>query len=303
MKTTLPPKTEPCAEHLQNIVDSIRESVEEDLAMIILFGSYARGDWSDTFVQTESWLLHYQSDIDILVLMANEKWDIPVKGDALESIIDRRLGRQGLSGDPHAPPVQLIVQSIQHVNKRLERGHYFFSDINKEGVMLYDSGEFTLAERRVLGAKELQRCAQEEYDYWFGSAGEFLEQFDHAVQKGFNALAAFELHQATERCYAAIWLVFWDYKPKTHDLEKLAKRAESFDPRFATAFPQTTDEEKRLYKLLLKAYIDARCKPSYKITREELEYLGGRVRILHSLTEQLCLEKIDDLFPEGQSED
>jgi hypothetical protein len=58
-------------------------------------------------------------------------------------------------------------------------------------------------------------------------------------------------------------------------------------------FPQGTAEQKRRFKLLLKAYIDARYKASYRITKAELEYLAKRVKLLQKLTKEICREKIE----------
>ena len=51
-------------------------------------------------------------------------------------------------------------------------------------------------------------------------------------------------------------------------------------------------EEKELFQLLKKAYIDARYKKEYTITAEELQYLSERVQLLRELTEKLCQEEI-----------
>ena len=84
----------------------------------------------------------------------------------------------------------------------------------------------------------------------------------------------------------------------THDLVKLSQRVTSIEPQFLTVFPQGTEEEKNRFKLLRKAYVDARYKPSYIITQQELEWLAGRVQYLQQLTENLCKEKmsIDPTF-------
>ncbi|MHC4745449.1 MAG: hypothetical protein ACYS8Z_26340, partial [Planctomycetota bacterium] len=38
-------------------------------------------------------------------------------------------------------PVSVIYHSVGQVNYRLKEGRYFFTDIKKEGILLYDSGE------------------------------------------------------------------------------------------------------------------------------------------------------------------
>ena len=64
------------------------------------------------------------------------------------------------------------------------------------------------------------------------------------------------------------------------------------DARFAV-FPKTTDEEKHLFELLKRAYIDARYKmDEYKISKAELELLAGKVNELKRLTEEICGGKI-----------
>ena len=63
-------------------------------------------------------------------------------------------------------------------------------------------------------------------------------------------------------------------------------------------FPCVTKEETKRFERLRKAYIGARYKKSYEITREDLEYLGQRVGELRSLTESACRAKIES-FGEG----
>ena len=58
--------------------------------------------------------------------------------------------------------------------------------------------------------------------------------------------------------------------------------------------PLECKQEER-FKLLKKAYIDARYKKDYKITKKELEYLAKHVKILQRLTKKICVLKINSL--------
>ena len=51
--------------------------------------------------------------------------------------------------------------------------------------------------------------------------------------------------------------------------------------------------EGKVFKLLEKAYVDARYKKEYRITRKQLEYLGKRVKLLQRLAKKICVEKIE----------
>lgn len=104
--------------------------------------------------------------------------------------------------------------------------------------------------------------------------------------------AAFLLHQATECYYAAILLVFTGYKPRGHNLKYLNKQAISIDIRFQQAFPIQNKEEKDLFGLLKKAYIDAKYKKAYSINIGELNYLSERVCVLGKMTKEICEEEI-----------
>jgi len=72
----------------------------------------------------------------------------------------------------------------------------------------------------------------------------------------------------------------------------LKKLANSRHHELRTILMENTPLRHRLFKLLRKAYIDARYKPSYKITKEELRALIKEVGRLRAIGERICLEKI-----------
>ena len=78
-------------------------------------------------------------------------------------------------------------------------------------------------------------------------------------------------------------LVFTGYKPKRHNIETLGRRVSGCDADFLKVFPRATKEQDENFKLLKKAYIDARYKKDYKTTKKQLEYLAKRVKLLHML--------------------
>jgi uncharacterized protein len=288
MKTTLPKRSEHVAEQLAAITDVIRELVGNDLAMLVLFGSYARGDWvQDRYVENNV-VYSYESDFDLLVV-TEDRAHATVDGEfRLCEAIGRRLHRLGLD----RPSSSVIVEDIEHLNKDLRRGNYFFTDIKNEGVLLFDNGRHSLAEAGPVDPVESQRYAKDDFEHWFESAGRFLVHANDDLGRGWNNEAAFELHQATERFLNAVILTFARYKPKTHDIEKLDRQASNLHADFFTVFPRGNEQQKRFFDLLKKAYIDARYKREYAITKEELEYLASRVRKLQELVKRICEEKI-----------
>lgn len=279
----LPKRTQ---EELTTLLELIRKSIG-NCQMIILFGSYARRDyvlWDSKIefgVQTS-----YQSDYDILIIITGPTKQVENKLHRVTNkyhdiFADRR----------HAFP-QFIVEHINTVNRNLEVSQYFFTDIMKEGIMLYDSGKCKLAQPRKLSFKEIRDIAQSEFRELYPYACNFLDLVKICLSKEQNKEAAFLLHQVCEKLYNCILMVYTNYRPKNHRIKDLNGMVKRFSMELATVFPQNTENEKECFDLLCRAYIEARYNKDYKISREQLNYLISRTEILKDITERLCKEKI-----------
>ena len=247
---------------------------------IILFGSYARGDWVDDPVGG------YISDYDLLVVVNDGKLtDIT---DYWSKAEDHLLREYGISHRLTAP-ASFIVHSLNDVNQQLRLGRYFFTDIVRDGIVLYEAPGHTFAQPEALAPAEALKEAQGYFDEWFPNTGEFLDsyRFNAALDRGKNA--AFQLHQAAERLYHCALLVLTLYSPKSHKLNFLRSQAEQLDARWG-AWPRGTKFEQRCFELLRRAYVDARYSPHYKITAEELAWLGERVEVLRELVPVISIE-------------
>lgn len=267
---------------LSQIATVIKETISAE--MIILFGSYARGDWVEERYDDEHY--RYQSDYDLLIIVENKNEVTQAK---YEQDIEEKLEQD----DTIITPVSVIVHDIDFINRRLHRGQYFFADIKKEGVLLYDSGKHELSTAKELKPEERKKLALEDFEYCFNNADEFLIDFKNAFDRESYPKAAFELHQVAERLYSGILLVFTRYKPNTHDLIILRKLANSVDSRLVKVFSFDNPENRRLFKLLRKAYIDARYKPTYLITGDELKILYKQVEQLKEIGKLICNERIN----------
>ena len=288
MKTTLPKNSLIIKERLDAIVQEILAVARDQVAMIILFGSYAKGTWVRDWYVEGHITYSYESDLDILVVTKSPKYR-GLKGASFESDLTKRLERKGLRGKTFgAPWVTFVVEPIKYLNQQLENSQYFFSDIKKEGILLYDSGEFTLAEPKDLNSEERKQIAKDDFDQWFPRAIGFIKATNYMLQDNYLNLAAFQLHQATESFYSAILLVFTGYKPRLHDIEKLGSLASNYSDELLKIFPRDTEEQEEKFILLKLAYTEARYNKNYKITEEQLVYLIKRVEKLKSVTEEIC---------------
>ncbi|MCR6640092.1 MAG: HEPN domain-containing protein [Sporocytophaga sp.] len=268
-------------EELKLITDLIVEKMKP--AKLLLFGSYARNTWAEEEKVEEGNRLIFKSDYDILVITSEELGNV--------SSTRWRKTKQKLKKLELSTTVTAIHHSADFINKELKAGSYFFTDVIREGIVLYDSGEVTLATPGKVNPEAVLKRAKEEYKQWMGSAEEFLMLYHFSYKEGLYNKAAFLLHQTTESLYSAVALVFTHYKGKNHDLDELGKTAAVINKEFRAVFPKETQDQIDRYELLKKAYIDARYKKGYTITKEDLEYLSGRIGVLRDLVKRVCEER------------
>ncbi len=275
-------------EHKQGEIKAIVQALIPrfaEIEMVILFGSYARGEQVDDIYAENGNTYSYRSDYDLLMVMSKNGH---ANSNTLTQSISTRLKELNLKTRVHP-----IYHGVEFVNHELREGNYFFGDIKKEGVLLFTTNRYQLEDKRDMSAAEIQAKAKKDFDKWFTSANGFFKQYGYALKDEEYSIAAFQLHQAAERYYGAIQLVFTAYKPKTHDLEELGDLAKACDIEFSKAFPMATKQEQNRFDLLRRAYVDARYSDDYVITKEDLNYLSERVQVLRDLTERICREKIE----------
>lgn len=253
---------------------------------IILFGSYARGDWVEDPVG------RYFSDYDILVVVDHEDLtDIP----EFWADIEARLLADLTEGRVLRTQVSPIYHSLDDVNEKLRLGRYFFMDMLRDGILLYDEPGHPFAEPKQLSSGDALRETRDYFEEWFDSASAFVKGTGYYASIDRPREAVFQLHQATERLYHCIFLVRTLYSPKTHNLNRLRALTEQLEPRLRSIWPTETKLHKRAYNLLREAYIKARYSREFTIEPEELAWLTERVTLLQGLVNELCTTRIAEL--------
>lgn len=251
---------------------------------IILFGSYARGDWVHDPVG------RYFSDFDLLVVVDHEDLtDFEFWED-----VEKRLLAE-LSAGAMRTPVSLIVHSLDDVNWKLEHGRGFFIDIARDGVVLKDTPGVAFSEPQPLPPSTALEEAIEYFEEWQEDASRRKELAEFAVAKGFNSEAAFELHRVAETIYQGLLQVLTFYSPKSHNLIRLRNMTEPLEPRLRDVWPHETKFQKRCFELLRAAYVKARYSRHYRITDEELAFLTERIEVLRDVVREASQARIEEL--------
>jgi predicted nucleotidyltransferase/HEPN domain-containing protein len=286
---------------LERVVQIVFEEFDDALALatndwkkkgrilkVILYGSYARGGWVDEPHTAKG----YQSDYDLLIIVNDGRLT-----DRVEywSKLDDRLNREFSITGALRTPVNFIVHSLQEVNDGLAQGRYFFMDIARDGIALYQSDDTPLLAPRPKTPEAALALAREYFEEWFPTAMGFNRNSGYAVRDGDYKLAAFLLHQTVERLYHCLLLTVTFYTPHVHNIGFLRSQAEKLDHCLCYVWPDDSKDDRARFTKLKEAYVKARYSKHYQITPEELTWLGQRVDELGRVVQDVCLERLAEL--------
>jgi len=255
---------------------------------VVLYGSYARGGWVDEPHTAKG----YKSDYDLLVIVSDKRLTARVKYWA--KVDDRLMREYGITGTLKTP-VNLIVHTLQEVNDGLAHGRYFFMDIAKDGIALYESDDTPLHTPKPKTPEAALAMAKEYFEEWFPGALVYLNTAEDLARQGRTKEPAFILHQSEERLYHCVLLVTTFYTPHVHNLAFLRTQAERLDPRLVYVWPNDNHRHRAMFEKLKEAYVKARYSKHYTITAEELAWLGKQVEELGRVIQAICAERIAKL--------
>ncbi|MGX5637600.1 HEPN domain-containing protein [Brevundimonas diminuta ATCC 11568] len=231
---------------------------------IILFGSYARNDWVD---EPDN---GYLSDFDLLIIVSHPKLtDIADYWWVAEDRIlrDPTIGRT----------VNIIVHDLAEVNQSIERGEYFWTDIVRDGIILYEMPGHPLGTARPMTSAEAASVAQRYSVKHAASVVEWIDLARYSMAQGqqgdWPKKAAFNLHQAVEAAYIWLLLVHTFYFPRSHNVKFLRSLAEDVDKTLIDAWPRTAKLDRRRFETLKRAYVEARYSDQYEVSAEDLDWL------------------------------
>lgn len=254
----------------QPLIDIIVKAAKPE--MIFLLGGSLYRKRSESIFHQLSPTSRYISDYFLLVLIRDlSKKNLHEWQDKIESNCKFLI------------PVTIIVLQTVTFEEWLKTGHRFAWIVWQSAVVIYDSGSLS----RII-PKDIPDTAtgkEDERLYMEGvtKAKEFLAGSELFHLRKQHAMAAFMLHQSAEQALHTILKIGTGYHANTHSIERLLRYASLISYQLPDIFPQKTDQEKRLFNLLQRAYIDTRYKKEYKISNDDLACLTNKVRHIHDI--------------------
>ncbi len=262
---------------LEQITQKILDTHRVDI--IMLFGSYARGDFKTERGKEQG----KKSDFDILIVTEDGTRKKQVVAKLRGAFKDMEI------------VVQTLVVPIHVVNKALEENQYFYSDIKKEGIELFNSGRYDFASFKGLSPTRRREIAEADFEEWYVGAVDAFKGFEFYVEGKKFGWASFMLQQSIEMCYTTIEMVFSHYNPHEHNLFALRDRCVRFHPRLKGVFHYGNEEHKKLFDQLNYAYIGGRYRneKEFPVDMDKIEFWKQETESFLKLTEEICLERIE----------
>lgn len=257
----------------QRLVDIIVHAANP--AMIFLLGASLYRRRSESIFQQSAPTSQHMADYFLLILMEDfnnkeaHEWQ-----DKIETHCKALM------------PVTTLVLQKHIFEDWLKDGHPFATSVQQSAVVIYNSGSYNLPVSQAnnnVTSKEREKHLAE----GLTKTKEFLAGSELFRIRKQYAMAAFMLHQSAEQALGTLLKVGTGYHANTHSIDRLLRYAGLVSYQLADIFPQKTEEEKGLFNLLQKAYIDTRYKEDYKIGTDDLLCLTEKVRRIHEIVEDV----------------
>ena len=122
---------------IKKFANASREKFGKYIKAVVIFGSYARGDFT------------FGSDTDVLVLIDDTESERPVDEDLKQKLHEKMQGLANqLAGDPESIHIQLHI--LTEFWDYLRSGDALFFNYLRNGLAVYDAGFFKPAKRLLL---------------------------------------------------------------------------------------------------------------------------------------------------------
>ncbi len=123
----------------------------------------------------------YQSDYDLLIIVNDKRLTDRVTYWAK---LEARLYAEQTITKAIRTPINFIIQTLKEVNAGLAHGRYFFRDVARDGIALYESDDTELHQPKPKTPAQALAIAQEYFNEEMPSASGMLETARFSANQG-----------------------------------------------------------------------------------------------------------------------
>ncbi|KIA89535.1 hypothetical protein OC25_25145 [Pedobacter kyungheensis] len=192
--------------------------------------------------------------------------------------------------------ITILAHGQQTIAEAIKANNRFFITIYNNGKILYSrDGMVQPFQTTSLIPTQGAVKAQKHYNHRFPLATGFLKSAKECLTNLHYNLSAFMAHQVVEQCCIALIRVHLAYRSDIHNLYRQLRLCDSFSPAPSRLFLSGSEEDKRLFDIMVRSYSAARYKDDFKVEQADAEQIFTRVSTFLKLTEIMCGEKIKSL--------
>lgn len=181
-------------------------------------------------------------------------------------------------------PITVIVMQTSIFDEWLQAGHRFARTVVHSAIPLYKADNLSFSPAPEADTIAEQKFIAKYYREGLAKGREFLAGSELFRIRNQYRLSAFMLHQAAEHCLHGLIKAGTGFHAYTHNLDRLIRYGSLVCYQLPDILPRKTEQDKKLFSLLQKAYGDARYKEDYSIDLNSLLLLIDKVSCLLDVT-------------------
>lgn len=157
--------------------------------------------------------------------------------------------------------------------------------------LLYNAANYDLGDDSLHSPQEQYTLARDYHEHWHANAESFYLLHQHARLMHNRKTAAFLLHQSLELALKTQILLHNGSAPVGHWLSALGSEALLYNRALRPYLPMRKNSDRQRLNRLDSAYRQARYRPDYQISDEELDTLARDIGDVLAVVEKACLQK------------
>lgn len=176
--------------------------------------------------------------------------------------------------------VFILVHKVRNAKKGINDGRRFWSLVIDKGIIAYQAPAIEFPPAKAVAKEMMLNRAVANWQKW-GVQGEgFLKTAKQSVEDGNYILGIFNLHQAAESTMIGIINVLFGYRLSIHNLHRMLRLSLLFTDELLNVFELDTELGAQAFKVLQKAYTEARYLENYQPDQVLVGIAMERVELL-----------------------
>ncbi len=180
-----------------------------------------------------------------------------------------------------------IVLETETFKYWLSVGHLFAQNVVQSISPIYNVAHFSISLSIHSDTIVSEKISETTYKDGLNKTQEFYAGAELFLIRKQHKLCLFMLHQATEQALSTLVKIGMGYYCCSHNIERLLRYASWVSYAVVEIFPNKSEEDKKRFKLMQRAYIDSRYKADFSVDYRDLIILIEKVNDLIKLLKGL----------------